>query len=159
MNVLPQGRRDIDCILWTVGVVCIKILQFHLEIIIPRNFIKELTRSQFSLLPLFYTVNEIITVHGRQAICTLIGWLKSFRLLISLSGFCAPSPTRVDDFFYPRIRVNIWWKIKEPEIPPVKVIDDTNDVTNSLCSFHVVSCSTAQNMIVQDNGELALILF
>ena len=29
-----------------------------------------------------YSYNEIITVHGRPAICTLIGWYKSSRLFI-----------------------------------------------------------------------------
>ena len=29
------------------------------------------------LLPLFYSDNDIITVHGRLAICSLIGWFKS----------------------------------------------------------------------------------
>ena len=39
------------------------------------------------LLHLFYSDNEIITVHGRPAICTLIGWFKSSCLFISLFGF------------------------------------------------------------------------
>ena len=37
------------------------------------------------LLHLFYSDNEIITVHGRPAICTLIGCFKSSRQYISLS--------------------------------------------------------------------------
>ena len=40
------------------------------------------------LLRLFYSDNEIITVCGRPAICTLIGWFKNSRLFISLFGFC-----------------------------------------------------------------------
>ena len=63
----------------------------------PRYFIKgqaETTgfypTNQYTLylLHLFYSDNEIITVHGRPAICTLIGWVKSSHLFISLSGFC-----------------------------------------------------------------------
>ena len=34
---------------------------------------------------LFYSDNENITVCGRPAICTLIGWFKSSRLCTSLS--------------------------------------------------------------------------
>ena len=37
------------------------------------------------LLHLFYSDDEIITVRGRPAIYTLIGWFKSFRLYTSLS--------------------------------------------------------------------------
>ena len=44
------------------------------------------------LLHLFYSDNEIITVHGRPAICTLIGWFKSSCLFISLFEFCEPQP-------------------------------------------------------------------
>ena len=44
--------------------------------------------NSLHLLHLFYSDNEIIIVHGRPAICTLIGWFKSSRLFISLSGFC-----------------------------------------------------------------------
>ena len=40
------------------------------------------------LLRLFYSDNENLTVHGRPAICPLIGWFKSSRLFNSLSGFC-----------------------------------------------------------------------
>ena len=40
---------------------------------------------------LFYSDNEIITVCGRPAIWTLIGWFKSSRLFISLFGFCGSS--------------------------------------------------------------------
>ena len=36
------------------------------------------------LLHLFYSDNEIKTVRGRPAICTLIGWFKSSRLFMSL---------------------------------------------------------------------------
>ena len=36
------------------------------------------------LLCLFYSDNVIITVRGRPAICTLIGWFKSSRLFIFL---------------------------------------------------------------------------
>ena len=39
-------------------------------------------------LCLFYSDNDIITVHDRPAICTLIGWVKSSRMFNSLSGFC-----------------------------------------------------------------------
>ena len=35
------------------------------------------------LLRLFYSDNEIITVHGRPAICTLIGWIETSRLFLS----------------------------------------------------------------------------
>ena len=48
---------------------------------------------------LFYFDNEIITVHGRPAICTLIGWFKSSRLFISLSGFCDPAYKRDPSIF------------------------------------------------------------
>ena len=35
------------------------------------------------LLCLFYSDNEIITVHGRPAICTIIGWIETSRLFLS----------------------------------------------------------------------------
>ena len=35
------------------------------------------------LLRLFYSDNEIITVHGRPAICTLICWIETSRLCLS----------------------------------------------------------------------------
>ena len=37
------------------------------------------------LLHLFYSDNEIITVHGRPAICTLIGWIETSRLCLSFN--------------------------------------------------------------------------
>ena len=43
------------------------------------------------LLLLFYSVIEIMTVRSRPAICTLIGWVKSFCLFSSQSGFCGLS--------------------------------------------------------------------
>ena len=60
----------------------------------PRYFTKGLAeligfslsnQNSLYLLHLFYSDNEIITVRGRPAICTLIGWFKSSRLYISLS--------------------------------------------------------------------------
>ena len=36
------------------------------------------------VLCLFYSDNEILTIRGRPAICTLIGWFKSFCLNTSL---------------------------------------------------------------------------
>ena len=53
----------------------------------PRNFIKE-RKNTLYLLCLFYSDNEIITVCGRPAICSFIGWFKTSRLFISLFGFC-----------------------------------------------------------------------
>ena len=57
----------------------------------PRNFVKEWARSLvspkpiriFSILCCSYSV--IITVHGRPAICTLIGWGKSSGISCPLS--------------------------------------------------------------------------
>ena len=50
------------------------------------------TKNQ-STLPLpFICCVYSITVHGRPAICTLIGWFKSSCLFISLSGFCVFCP-------------------------------------------------------------------
>ena len=37
---------------------------------------------------LSYSDNEIITVCGRPAVCSLIGWFKTSHLFISLFGFC-----------------------------------------------------------------------
>ena len=37
------------------------------------------------LLRLFYSDNEILTVHGRPAIYTLIGWIETSRLCLSLN--------------------------------------------------------------------------
>ena len=37
------------------------------------------------LLCLFYSDNEIITVHGKPAICTLIGWIETSCLCLSFS--------------------------------------------------------------------------
>ena len=87
-----------------------------------KNFIKEWTRSLVSTKPIrilfipemslisssfkidvhlraafinfFYSENEIITVCGRPAICTLIGWVKSSCLFSSLSGLCAEQKRR-----------------------------------------------------------------
>ena len=42
-------------------------------------------QNTFYLLHLFYSDNEIITVHGRPAICTLIGWIETSRLCLSLN--------------------------------------------------------------------------
>ena len=49
--------------------------------------IQPTNQKTFYLLRLFYSDNKIITVCGRPAIFTLIGWLKSSHLFSSLSGF------------------------------------------------------------------------
>ena len=45
------------------------------------------------LLHLFYSDNEIITVHGRPAICTLIGWIETSRLCLSFNKVSWPDTT------------------------------------------------------------------
>ena len=45
-------------------------------------------QNTFYLLHLFYFIYEIITFHGKPAICTLIGWVKSSCLFNPLSEFC-----------------------------------------------------------------------
>ena len=49
-----------------------------------RQGISPSNQNSLYLLHLFYSDNEIITVHGRPAISTMIGWFKSSRLFISL---------------------------------------------------------------------------
>ena len=52
------------------------------------KFIGFFPTNQNTLYLLRLSDNEIITVHGRPAICTLIGWFKRSCLYSSLSGFC-----------------------------------------------------------------------
>ena len=59
---------------------------------VPRNFIKDeiigfypTNQNTLYLLHLFYSDTEIIIVHGRPAICTLIGWIETSRLFLSFN--------------------------------------------------------------------------
>ena len=85
------------------------------------------------LLHLFYSDNEIKTVRGRPAICTLIGWFKSSRLFISLFGFCG---------FYPMITVaDVKRSVDDVETGQdyqdegEKAGDDANHNIGNFCKF------------------------
>ena len=44
-----------------------------------------INQNTLYLLHLFYSDNEIITVHDRPAICTLISWIETSRLCLSFN--------------------------------------------------------------------------
>ena len=44
-----------------------------------------INKNTLYLMHLFYSDNEIKTVHGRPAICTLIGWIETSRLFLSFN--------------------------------------------------------------------------